>query len=146
MAKSKTSATIQIQAPVEEVFKFAATPKHTPMFVPNLAENSGFSTDETAVGQTWDWRFTMLGVDLTGKAETTAVEPNKSWSLKSSGGAASEWTYTYEAAGGGTQVTVTCEYEIPAGVLKKAAAPAVEAMNAKLAVAALDNLKTILED
>lgn len=146
MAKSTTSANLTINAPVEEVFKFAASPKNTPMFVPNLAENTGFSTEETSAGQTWNWRFNMLGVDLTGTAETIAVEPNKRWNFKSSGGAESEWTYTYEPDGDGTKVTIACEYEIPAGVLSKAKAPAVEAMNAKLAAAALDNLKTILED
>jgi len=141
------NASITIQVPVEEAFDFAASPSRTPMFVPNLSENTDLSTETTEVGQTWSWRFNLLGLDLKGKGETTLVEPNSKWQLKSTGDASSTWTYTYAKEGDGTRVTIDVDYTLPESVLGKLgpAKKALAAIQQQTADNALDNLKTILE-
>jgi len=142
---SKVSGSVVINAPIEKVFEYTASPANGPVFIPNLNENSNISVSPTQVGQKWDWRFNMGGVDLRGSAEVTEVEPSKKWSLKSSGGGESSWTYTFETVDGGTKVGLDIDYTIPEGVLGKMSAPVIEKINQQNAEQGLQHLKTILE-
>ena len=143
MAKVSTSTTIS--APIEKVYEYTANPENGPAFIPNLNENNNVSTTPTEVGQKWDWRFNMVGVDLRGSAEVTEVEPNKKWSLKTYSGGESDWSYSFESADGGTKVTLEIDYKVPESVGSKMAAPLVEKVNQQNAEQGLQNLKTILE-
>lgn len=142
---AKVSASVVINAPVEKVYEYAASPHNGPVFIPNLNENSNISVDPTQVGQKWDFRFNMAGVDLRGNAEVTEVDRPKKWSLKSSGGVESQWTYTFEPESGGTKVTLDIDYQIPQGALGKMTGQVIERLNQKNAEQGLHNLKTILE-
>lgn len=145
---ANVSASATIKASVQEVYDFAATPSRTPMFVPNLSENTELSTETTEVGQTWTWRYNLLGIDLSGKGETTVADAPNKWQLKTTGDAETCWTYTYEADGDGTKVTIDVDYELPAGVLSKVnkAQAILDSIQQKTAESVLENLKTILED
>jgi uncharacterized membrane protein len=142
---NKASASTVIAAPIEKVFEFTASPVNGPMFIPNLNQNSNISTPQTQVGQTWDWRYNMVGVDLTGSAQVTNVEAPHVWELKSTGGANSTWRFRFDQADGGTKIMLDIDYDPPQGVMNRISAHAIEKINQKTTDDLLQNLKTILE-
>jgi uncharacterized membrane protein len=141
----RIDASVRINAPVEKVFSYVASPENGPVFIPNLNENSDISVTPTRIGQKWNWRFNMVGVDLRGTAEVTGLEPLKRWALKTEGAGKSDWTYLFSPEGRETQVRLQIEYDVPRSVLGKVAGAVVERMNQKNAEDTLANLKTILE-
>ena len=141
----KLTSSISINAQPEKVYDYAASPKNGPMFLPNLNENTNISNDQTQVGQSWDWRFNMAGVDLKGHSEVTEADRPNKWSLKTTGGAESQWIYTFTSENGGTHIVLDVEYQVPQDVLAKVGAPVIEKLNQTNADQALQNLKTILE-
>jgi carbon monoxide dehydrogenase subunit G len=98
------------------------------------------------VGQKFDWRFNMAGVDLRGKAEVTEyILPNKVV-ISSKGDADSTWTYILEEADGGTKVMVEIDYELAETAVQRIANKMViNKLAQKTAEQMLDNLKVILE-
>jgi len=143
---SKTSASTMINAPIQKVFEYTASPENGPMFIPNLNQNTNISVTPTQVGQKWNWRFNMVGVDLMGEAEVTNVEAPHLWELKLSGASHGTWKFMFEEADGGTKVSLDVEYEMPQGVIGKLSANAVEKINQKNTDDILQHLKTILEE
>ena len=141
----KVTASVTINTQPEKVYDYAASPTNGPMFLPNLNENTNISASQTQVGQSWDWRFNMAGVDLKGSSEVTEVDRPNKWSLRTTGGAESQWTYTFTPENGGTHIALEVEYQIPHDVLSKAATPVIEKLNQTNADQALQNLKTIME-
>lgn len=143
---TKVSSSITINKPVEEVFEYMASPHNGPAFIPNLNENTNISPEEDGVGQKFDWRFNMAGVDLSGKAEVVEYTPPTKVVISSKGEADSMWTYLLEELDGGTKVSIEVDYELAETVLQRIANQAVISKIAqKTAEQMLDNLKTILE-
>ena len=143
---SKVSATIVINKPIQEVFDYTASPHNGPAFIPNLNENSNIMPEEAGMGQTFDWRFTLAGVDLTGKAEVTAFTPPTHVTIHTTGDSTTDWVYTFAEEAGGTKVTVEVNYEIEENALKRVAnRMIVDKLNQRSTEQMLDNLKTILE-
>ncbi len=143
---NKVSSSITINAPIQKVFEYTASPENGPSFIPNLNENSNISVTPTQVGQKWNWRFNMVGVDFIGSAEVTKVDTLHVWELSTTGGVASTWKYAFEEKDGGTMVNLSVEYDMPQGVVGKVTANAIEKINQKNTDEALQHLKTILED
>ena len=145
---SKISASITINKPIEEVFDYTASPHNGPAFIPNLNENTNINPEQSGIGQTFDWRFNLAGVDLRGKGEVTEFErPHKSV-VKSTGDSASTtWVYTFKDENGATKVTAEIEYEISESILQKITnRTIIDKLNQRSAEQMLENLKTILED
>ena len=123
-----------------------ASPHNGPAFIPNLNENTNIFPEEDGVGQKFDWRFNMAGVDLRGKAEVTEYAPPTKVVISSHGDADSTWTYTLEEAGGGTKASVEIDYELAETALQRIANKAVISKLAqKTTEQMLENLKVILE-
>lgn len=139
------NSSVVINTALEKVFDYAASPINGPVFIPNLSENTNISPETMEVGQAWDWRFNMAGVDLHGSAEVTAFNKPHSFSLKTTGGVTSDWTYTFAQEDGGTKVTLEVSYDPPQDVLGKMSAHVIEKVNQKNVEQGLQNLKTILE-
>lgn len=143
---AKASASVVIHKPVQEVFEYTASPVNGPAFIPNLNENSNIQPEQAGVGQTFDWRFNMAGVDLRGKAEVTEYEAPHKAKIVSTGDSSSTWIYSFQEEDGGTKVTLDVEYEIADSAVKKLADKlVVEQLNQRSAEQSLENLKTILE-
>ena len=143
---SKVSSSITINKPIKEVFEYMASPHNGPAFIPNLNENTNIFPEEDSVGQKFDWRFNMAGVDLRGKAEVTEYVPPTKVVISSHGDADSTWTYTLEEAGGGTKASVEIDYELAETALQRIANKAVISKLAqKTTEQMLENLKVILE-
>jgi uncharacterized membrane protein len=141
----KVEATTVIDAPVPQVYEHTASPQNGPVFVPNLNENFNISSDRTAVGQTWGWRYNFFGVDISGTAEVVEMRPNELWALRTRGDAESRWVYSFAPAGPGTRVALSIEYEMPPGKLAKVTEAVAERMNQRSCEQALENLKAWIE-
>ena len=143
---SKVSASVNINKPIAEVFAYAASAANGPAFIPNLNENTNITPQEPGVGQTFDWRFNMGGVDLRGKAQVTEYDvPNRA-KIVSTGDTNSTWTYSFHEENDATKVTLDVEYELAENAAQKLANKVVvEKLNQKSAEQSLGNLKTILE-
>jgi uncharacterized membrane protein len=143
---AKATSSITINKPIKEVFEYMASPHNGPAFTPNLNENTNIFPEKDSVGQKFDWRFNMAGVDLRGKAEVTEyILPNKVV-ISSKGDADSTWTYILEEADGGTKVMVEIDYELAETAVQRIANKMViNKLAQKTAEQMLDNLKVILE-
>ncbi len=143
---SKVSATVAINKPVQDVFEYAASPFNGPSFIPNLNENTNIQPEKAGVGQTFDWRFNMGGVDLRGKAEVTEYDAPHRAKIVSTGDTNSTWIYSFQEENSSTKVTLEVEYELAESALQKMANKLViEKLNQRTAEQSLENLKTILE-
>ena len=143
---TKVSSSTTINKPIKEVFEYMASPHNGPAFIPNLNENTNIFPEEDGVGQKFDWRFNMAGVDLRGKAEVTEYTPPTKVVISSKGDADSIWTYTLAEAGGSTKVLVEIDYELAETAMQRIANKAVISKLAqKTTDQMLENLKIILE-
>lgn len=143
---AKASASIVIHKPVQEVFEYTASPVNGPAFIPNLNDNSNIQPEKSGVGQTFDWRFNMSGVDLRGKAEVTEYNAPHRVKIVSTGDGSSTWTYSFQEENGGTKVNLEVDYEIAETAIQKLANMlVVEKLNQRTAEQSVENLKTILE-
>lgn len=144
---SKISASVTIHKPIQEVFEYTASPVNGPAFIPNLNENTNIQPEQSGMGQTFDWRFNLAGVDLKGKAEVTEYNPPHKVTIKTSGDSSTIWVYTFQEENGGTRVSADIEYEIVESALQKVAnRMVVDRLNQRTAEQMLENLKTILEE
>lgn len=142
MAKAKAS--IVINKPIEEVFDYTCSVANGPAFIPNLNENTEIQGD--GVGQTYNWRFNMAGVDLKGKGEVTVFDRPHREEMSITGDTTANWVFSFEEENGGTKATVEVDYDIVESALQKLAnRMVVDKFNQKTAEQMLDNLKTILE-
>ena len=144
---AKVHASTLINKPIQEVFEYTASPVNGPAFIPNLNENSNIQPEKPGVGQKFDWRFNMAGVDLRGQAEVTEYDSPKTAKIVSTGDSNSTWAYSFEEENGGTKVTLEVDYEVAQGAMQKIADKLViDKLNQRSAEQSLENLKTILEN
>jgi uncharacterized membrane protein len=141
----RVEASTEINAPVDEVFEKTASPHNGPIFLPNLNENTNISSERTAIGQTWKWRYNFLGADLNGKAEVVDMTRNRNWILLTQGDISSTWTYRFEEQGDSTRVTLSVEYDMPAGKLQSVTDAVAARMNQEACEQAMQNLKAWIE-
>lgn len=143
---SKVSSLIVIEKLIEEVFDYTASPVNGPSFIPNLNENTNIKPEKPGLGQTFDWHFNLIGVDLKGKAEVIEFDRPKKATIKTWGSTNSIWRYLFEKENGNTKITVEVDYEIPENILGKLMDKLIiEKINQKSARQMLENLKDILE-
>lgn len=143
---TKISASLVINKPIQEVFDYAASPHNGPAFIPNLNENSNVVPEQPGVGQKFDWRFNMGGVDLKGNAEVTEYDAPHKVKIVTSGDSSSTWIYSFQEENGNTKVTLEVEYTVAETALQRLVnRVVVERLNQRTAEQSLENLKTILE-
>ncbi|MEI6222833.1 MAG: SRPBCC family protein [bacterium] len=141
-----TTASIIINKPIAEVFEYMASPHNGPAFIPNLNENTNIFPEQDSVGQVFDWRYNMAGVDLRGKATVTEYSAPNKVVIESIGDANSNWTYALEEAVGGTKVSVVVQYNLSETALQRISNKVIiEKLSQQSTNQMLDNLKVILE-
>lgn len=144
---AKAISSVVINKPLQEVFDYTASPVNGPVFIPNLNENSNIVPEQPGLGQTFDWRFNLAGVDVKGKAEVTEYDSPHKVTIKTMGDINTTWIYFFQEEGDGTKVTAEVEYEIVESILQKVAnRMVIDKLNQRTAEQMLENLKTILED
>lgn len=143
---SHVTRIISIKSDPTKIMDYISRVSNHPAFISALKSIHDLEGDERVIGTSWSWTFTMGGVELNGKSETTEYQPGKIFAYKTSGEAESKFTYSVEAEADGSRLTMDVEYATPSGVLAKLAdATVIERLNEQEADHAVENLKAILE-
>lgn len=142
------SETIDIAAPIDEVFSYVADhPEGATAFIPGLNRITNVSTPDAAAGQTWDYEFNWFGLVISGNSRCTQLERPSVYQFQTVTGNRSTWTYHFEPNGIGTRVVFTVDYEVPESQLARFATEGtLERMNRERAVEVLANLKGLIEE
>lgn len=135
-----------VRRPLKDVFEFMAQPGNGPMFTPNLTAVVNVEPEKVCMDQTFDWRFNMVGIDLTGSARVSVFEELKQITFSAAGDGVSEWTYEFEGSGDETKLSIIISYDLADTVWSRFQNKfIIERINKKIAEQMLDNIKVILE-
>ena len=137
--------TVFIEAPPAKVFGYLMDPRHFPEFWPSVVEVSNVKTKPDGTTESNDFIYKMAGVKLHGYTEFTDVEPDRRIVWKSEGGIKSTIRWTFAPHGLGTDLIDEVEYELPANLLTRLAAPFVRRINEQEADSCVQNLKVRME-
>src|SRR5512137_628868 len=137
--------TVFIEAPPTKVFGYLMDPKNLPEIWPSMVEVSNVKTKPDGMTESNDFTYKMAGVKLQGHTEFTDVKRDRHIVWRSEGGIKSTIRWTFAPHGQGTDVVDEVEYELPANVLARIAAPFVRRMNEHEAETCVQNLKVRLE-
>jgi len=118
-----------------------------PAFIGPLKSVANIRGDVKKPGTTWDWVYSLAGVELAGKAETVRFVPGKEFVYKTTAGAKSTFTYRADSAGGKkTKLSLNVDYEVPTNALGKMKASVFEKLNDAEGKRVVENLKALLEE
>ena len=118
----RVETVIEIEAPIEKVFAFAADPKSLEL-APEEAEVKVEVTSEGPIGVGTTFRMTavLAGRRVEGEEEYVEFEENRSFKSRQIKGTLKRFDITtvFEATEKGTKATATWDYELPYSVLGK---------------------------
>ena len=137
--------TVFIEAPPAKVFGYLMDPKNLPEIWPSMVEVSNVKTKPDGTTESNDFTYKMAGMKLQGHTEFADVEPDRRIVWKSDGGIKSTIRWTFAPHGNGTDIIDEVEYELPANLLTRLAAPFVRRINEHEADACVQNLKVRME-
>jgi len=148
---SKVAQSLEVNSSPESVMDYIIDITNHPAFIGPLKSVTNIKGDVKKPGTTWDWVYSLAGVELAGKAETARFVPGKEFVYKTTTGAKSTFTYRADAAGGGgggnkTKLSLNVEYEVPVKALGKMKASVFEKLNDAEGKRVVENLKALLED
>jgi carbon monoxide dehydrogenase subunit G len=131
----------------EAVLAYVADVRNRPYYLPSLKTVSDLKpVGDHGAGTTWKWTWLSLGMEFTGSAECLRYEPGKVYSFRTQGGISSTWTYTASASGGGTDLHIKVEFEVPESAKSRLpAAPVADKLKQVEAERVVQNLKAILD-
>jgi uncharacterized membrane protein len=135
---------VEINRPVEEVYKYVANPENLPQWTGTVIETRTETPGPLLEGSTFTSVAKFLGRRIESPFEVTAHEFPRLHSHKSTGGPLSTaWTLTFEEVAGGTRYTQVAEGE-PGGFFGLVG-PLLERMGRRQLRTDLENLKDLLE-
>lgn len=111
----KIESRIFIDAPVENVYKYAANLENLPHWAVNISDVV-FEKGKSELGTIANMTYTMLGVHLPVTIEVTKYDVTNQgyvWKSKISGEVEGEQTWSYFAKDKGTEVEMTLTSTIP---------------------------------
>ncbi len=136
---------VQIAAPLQEVFAFVSNPLNDPKWETTLLSGQSPGSPEEAGSKLTHLRKVLLGPRFEATAEITGLEPNSRIDVRgTSGPLPFEGSWTFEPAGESTRVTFTGE--VRGSGLSEAAEPASARLLKDDARASLEDLKNALEN
>ncbi|RNJ25759.1 SRPBCC family protein [Halosegnis longus] len=139
------SETVDIDAPLSDVFAYMDDPHNQAEITPSLSDVRNVE-DRGDEGKRLDYTYTMAGVSLDGTLETTTYEPESRVVFDMVEGPLSgELTWEFAATDDGTRVTYSAAYELPSSVLEAVVRPFAERYNERELETTLQNLKTRFE-
>lgn len=138
-------SSIEIKAPIAQVFDFAVNPHNSPLIFPDLVAATSIPPLPLKPGDTFDYKYMMYGVMLSGKWTVDEVDRPHYYLGTTAGGAVSHWRYKFETKDDKCVVSLSIEYELPFKVLQKVSAKVIQKINQRVVQTYLKNLSTILE-
>jgi uncharacterized membrane protein len=144
---SKVAQSLEVNTSPESVMDYIIDITNHPAFIGPLKSVANIKGDVKKPGTTWDWVYSLAGVELAGKAETVRFVPGKEFVYKTTTGAKSTFTYRADAAGGKkTRISLNVDYEVPTNALGKMKASVFEKLNDAEGKRVVENLKALLEE
>jgi uncharacterized membrane protein len=144
---SKVAQSLEVNTSPESVMEYIIDITNHPAFIGPLKSVANIKGDVKKPGTTWDWVYSLAGVELAGKAETVRFVPGKEFVYKTTTGAKSTFTYRADAAGGKkTKLSLNVDYEVPTNALGKMKASVFEKLNDAEGKRVVENLKALLEE
>ena len=137
--------TVFIDAPPAKVFGYLMDPRNLPEIWPSMVEVTNVKTRRDGTTESNDFTYKMAGMKLQGHTEFLDVERNRHITWKSEGGIKSTIRWTFAPHGAGTDLVDEVEYELPANLLTRLAAPFVRRVNEHEADICVQNLKLRME-
>lgn len=134
---------IEIDAPVDEVFAYCRDPNHLLEIWPSVLEVSHVEADEQGHYH-YDWVYKLAGTRVHGHADTVELEPNRRIVTRNDG-IPSTHRWSFEARGDHTVFTTDIDYELPHSLLSRFAAPFIHKINEHEATVVVENLKARME-
>jgi SAM-dependent methyltransferase len=111
---SVVSRSIDLSAPVADVFRFVAAPESYPLYIPAYEDGTILSGEAGQPGMTFRWRARSMGLRL--EAEETLVERAEGERVRYRGrmmGVAFESEMETAQVAEGTRLSVTIRYDVP---------------------------------
>ena len=144
---SRVAQSLEVTCSPESLMDYIVDVTHHPAFIGPLKSVENIRGDVRKAGTSWDWVYSLAGVELSGKAETVRFVPAKEFVYKTTTGAVSTFTYTAQTGGGGkTKLSLKVEYEVPKNALGKMQASVFEKLNDAEGKRVVENLKALLEE
>jgi len=128
----------------EAVLSYIADVRNRTFYLPSLKSISEIKGEPAGASTSWKWTWSLLGIEFSGDGQSLAYEPGSRYAFRTDGGISSAWTYRVKPEGHGTRLSVTVEYDVPAGVLGVVAGSS-QARHQAEVDAVMGNLKTILD-
>lgn len=115
--------TLVTNAPIERAFRLATDPAHVHELMPFIDDVHDVVGDGDAVGDSFRFRDSMLGLHPKGRAAVTFADPPRSITVVTTydNGVVVDWTMRFTPALEGTEVENDIDYELPAGALGRVA-------------------------
>jgi uncharacterized membrane protein len=135
---------IVIHAPVQQVFDYVADWSHLATIWPSLIEVTDLKRPPSG-GGTFKYAYKMLDLRLEGRGEDTEYVAKERIVTRMTGDLEATITFRFEPIGATTKVQFTCEYTVPAALLRKVGEPFVTKVNEQEAALVLQNLQTYFE-
>jgi len=142
---AKIQKSLQISAPIEQVFDYPLDPDNLPEIWPSLVEVKDIQRTPDGELSSYKWTYKMARMRFEGTTEITESIPNQRAVSKDSGGIQGTRIMTFESQEGGTLLTVDVEYIIPIPLVGKLADPFILRQNENEADTFLANLKARME-
>ena len=143
---SRVAQSLEVNCSADSLMDYIVDVTNHPAFIGPLKSVANIKGDVKKPGTSWDWVYSLAGVELSGKAETVRFTPGKEFVYKTTSGAKSTFTYRADAAGNKTKLSLNVEYEVPTNALGKMKASVFEKLNDQEGKRVVENLRALLED
>ena len=142
---SSVAQSVEVKCTPDTLMNYIIDITNHPAFIGPLKSVTNIKGDVKKPSTSWDWVYSLAGVELAGKAETIRFVPGKEFVYKTTTGAKSTFTYRADSAGAKTKLSLNVEYEVPTNALGKMKASVFEKLNDAEGKKVVENLKTVLE-
>ena len=113
----KVESTTVIEAPVHEVFSYAAKWQYWQDWFEGFTDCSPLTKVERGNGAIYDYKMWVLGIPFRCQTEIQNFEENKGWSGHRIKGVPHKTTWIFEDLEGRTKFTYIAEYSLPIPIL-----------------------------
>ena len=143
---SKVAQSLEVSCSAESLMEYIVDVSNHPAFIGPLKSVTNIKGDVRKPGTSWDWVYSLAGVELTGKAETVRFTPGKEFVYKTTTGAKSTFSYSAAPSGKKTKLSLNVDYEVPTSALGKMKASMFEKLNDAEGKRVVENLRALLEE
>lgn len=143
---SRVAQSLEVSCSPGSVMDYIIDVTNHPAFIGPLKSVANIKGDVKKAGTSWDWVYSLAGIELSGKAETVRFVPGKEFVYKTTTGAKSTFTYRADPAGAKTKLSLNVEYEVPTNALGKMKASVFEKLNDAEGKRVVENLKALLDE